>query len=150
MWYRKDDFFDSYFEDFYRRSFDWVSPPWERIPYTERKRPEIFVTSYVKVKETDTKDKKEVVFEGKNDELLRILSNAYKHGTNGKEKSFDEQPVVKSTEKFGVRLPLSVVCEKLEKVKTMKNKDEAVKELLDSIIYCSAAILHLEKNDEKR
>lgn len=150
MWIPKYDFTVPDYLAWYHYSFYDTVPPWERIPYTECKRPEIFVTSYTKVRETDTKDKKEVVFEGRNDELLRILTNAYKHGMDGKGKPFDEQTVVKSTEKFGISLPLGMVSEKIEKVQTIKNKEEAVKELLDTIIYCSAAILHLEKNDEKR
>lgn len=89
------------------------------------------------------------------DELFNILALAYDQAARGKGKErhannlpFDQQPLMHLADKFGTGFLLGQAAKKLEESTGLPYGAD-VKELLGSIVYTCAAVMHLEKEMEK-
>lgn len=87
--------------------------------------------------------------------LEKVLTEAYQQASIGKGAirhaiggSFDEQPMQKLCELYGVGFALGQAAKKMQE-STRMGTDKAVHELLGAINYIAGAVIHLRKVDEK-
>lgn len=96
----------------------------------------------------------------KKDELARVLSLAYDRCMKGKGrerhghgKPFDEQPLMEYANRFGSGFLLGQMAKKMDEIEIIrktKSKEDALKEILDVIVYASALYLYTEGQDDKK
>lgn len=92
--------------------------------------------------------------------LKTVLDAAYDQSARGKGRErhandlpFDKQPIMQITESVGVGFPLGQATKKITESAGMiaRKEDQAARrELLGAIVYLCAAIIKLEKLNDKR
>lgn len=92
--------------------------------------------------------------------LKAVLDAAYEQSARGKghdrhanDLPFDKQPIMQVTDSVGVGFPLGQAAKKITEAARMiaRKQDQAARaELLGAIVYLCAAIIKLEKLNDKR